>query len=132
MTVETGAVESIPSRGGPWHSEPSLRAILLLWFVSFCLFVGFIAFLRNYFNLVDNFGDGSAYMSLASAIRHWNFRGVVIKQFWGLPYAMAALSRLTGASDRTAMLIISIVSSVAAAGIAYRLWGGGSPDFSRF
>ena len=37
---------------------------------------------------------------------------------------MAALSRLTGASDRTAMLIISIVSSVAAGGIAYRLWGG--------
>ena len=72
----------------------------MLWVVSFVFFVGFIAALRNYFNLVDNFGDGGAYMSLASATRHWDFRGIVIKQFWGLPYAMAALSRLTGASDR--------------------------------
>jgi len=73
--------------GGAWRSEPSLREILLLWFVSCCLFVGFISFFRNYFNVVDNFGDGSGYMSLASAIRRWDFRGVVIKQFWGLPYA---------------------------------------------
>ena len=127
MTVGTKTAETTSMKysiGGVWRSEPSLREILLLWFVSFCLFVSFISFLRNYFNLVDNFGDGSAYMSLASAIRHWDFRGVVIKQFWGLPYAMAALSRLTGASHRTAMLIISIVSPFVATAIAYRLWGG--------
>jgi hypothetical protein len=124
MPVEMSTAESIRSEGGLWRHEPSLREVLLVWLVSFCLFVSFVAFLRNYFNLVDNFGDGSAYMSLASAIRHWDFRGIVIKQFWGLPYAMAALSQLTGASDRTAMLVISVVSSFVAAAVAYRLWGG--------
>jgi len=83
-----------------WRREPSLREVVVLWVVSFVFFVGFIAALRNYFNLVDNFSDGGAYMSLASATRHWDFRSIVIKPFWGLPYAMTALSRLTGASDR--------------------------------
>ena len=70
-TAENTSMEH--SMGDVWRSEPSLREILLLWLVSFCLFVGFIAFLRNYFNLVDNFGDGSAYMSLASAIATGTF-----------------------------------------------------------
>ncbi|HMK23250.1 MAG TPA: hypothetical protein VK466_13015 [Terriglobales bacterium] len=63
-------------------------------------------------------------MILAAAIRHWDFQGLVVKQFWGLPYAMAALSKLTGVSDRTALLAISFASSLSAAVLAYRLWGG--------
>jgi hypothetical protein len=78
----------------------------------------------NYLMLVDNFGDSSAYMELASAIRHWNFHGIVIKQFWGLPYAMAALSKLTGLSDRTTLLVLSLVPSLLAVLLARRLWDG--------
>jgi hypothetical protein len=63
-------------------------------------------------------------MAVASAIRHWNFQGLFVKQFWGLPYAMATLSLATGASDRTALLVICFASSFASVVIAYRLWGG--------
>jgi hypothetical protein len=107
-----------------WKSEPSQRELLLLCSVTCLLFVSCILLFRNYFDLVDNFADSAAYMGLAYAIRHWDFHGVVIKQFWGLPYAMAALSSLTGLSERASLLLISALSSFAAVLVAYRLWGG--------
>ncbi len=117
---EVGALES----GGRWRAQPSRREVLAISAAGCVLFVAFVALCRNYFAAVDNFGDSSAYMALASAIRHWDFHGIVIKQFWGLPYAMAALSGATGISDRTALLLISLLASFASVALAYRLWDG--------
>jgi len=108
-----------PAPGGPAQGE--LTALVLCGFV---LFASVVMLVRNYAAAVDNFADSSAYMGLASAIRHWDFHGVVIKQFWGLPYAMAVLSRLTGLSDRTALLLLSFVPSLIAVVLARRLWDG--------
>ena len=105
-------------------AEPRLREVTALWLLTCLIFVAGISRLTDYFALVDNSGDASAYMAIASAIRHWNFQGVMIKQFWGLPYAMAGLSLLTGVSERTALLLICFASSLASVVIAYRLWGG--------
>ena len=44
-------------------------------------------------------------MSVAWAIRHWDFRGLAVKQFWGLPYTMAMVSSITGISDRASLLV---------------------------
>lgn len=107
-----------------WRVEPSQLEVLALCLATWALFISSIVLFRDYFVAVDSFGDSSAYMALSSAIRRWDFRGVVIKQFWGLPYAMAVLSWVTGISDRAALLLISIVSSLASASLAYRLWGG--------
>jgi hypothetical protein len=109
---------------GRWRAEPSQREILMLWLATCVIFVAAVAALKNYFAFVNDFGDSSAYMSVASAIRHWNFHGLTIKQFWGLPYAMAFFSRLTGMTDRAALLLICFASSLASVVIAYRLWGG--------
>jgi Gpi18-like mannosyltransferase len=125
-TPPTGTLSSggsVPLRN-KWGVEPSQREVLALCLATWILFVSSVALLRNYFTAVDNFGDSSAYMTLAAAIRRWDFRGIVIKQFWGLPYAMAALSRIAGVSDRTALLLVSLVSSFLGAALAYRLWGG--------
>jgi hypothetical protein len=125
MTAADGLNRSkaagLPSR---WSAEPSLYETLALWLATGVIFVVGIASLTNYFALVDNFGDSSAYMTVASDIRGWNFHGLAVKQFWGLPYAMAALSRLTGVSDRTALLLVCVAASLASVVIAYRLWGG--------
>jgi hypothetical protein len=107
-----------------WTTEPTAKEVFLLALLAVCVFALFISSFQNYFAKVDNFGDSSAYMSLASAIRHWDFHGVVIKQFWGLPYAMAALSKVTGLSDRTALLFFSLVPSLLATLLARRLWNG--------
>jgi hypothetical protein len=101
-----------------------LRETVVVCLASAVIFVGFISALTPYLALVDNFGDNSAYMSIAAAIRNWDFRGVQVKHFWGLPYLMAAVSKITGFSDRSALLTVCWISSVIAMILAYRLWGG--------
>jgi hypothetical protein len=113
-----------PTKASSGRGSPSQAEVASLVALSFVLFVSAVALARNYTATVDNFGDSSAYMSLASAIRHWDFHGIVIKQFWGLPYAMAALSKLTGLSDRSALLLFSMVPSLLASLLAWRLWDG--------
>jgi hypothetical protein len=83
-----------------------------------------ISVFKNYFQAVNDFGDNSAYISVASAIRHWDFRDLTIKQFWGLPYLMALVSFVSHASDRSALLVISLGSYFISIALAYRLWGG--------
>lgn len=68
-------------------------------------------------------------MEIAAAIRHWNFHGLVIEHFWGLPYLMALLSTLTRMSDRAALLVICIASSFLSVALAYELWDGWVASF---
>jgi hypothetical protein len=107
-----------------WVGEPGLSEALLISFAAAAIFVGTIVAVTPYFAAVDRFADNSAYISIAVAIRKWNFHGVFVKQFWGLPYCMAAVSKLTGFSDRTSLLLISWISAVIVVILAYRLWGG--------
>ena len=124
-TVDTEPSSRLtPTAQNRWKSEPSPRELLLLTSAGYVLFVVCIVLFRNYFDLVDHFADSAAYMGVAQAIRHWDFHGVVIKQFWGLPYVMAALSTLAGLSDRASLLLISAISSFATVLLTYRLWGG--------
>jgi hypothetical protein len=107
-----------------WRSEPSIRETLGVCLASAAIFAVFISVLTPYLVVVDNFGDNSAYISIAAAIRKWDFHGVFVKHFWGLPYFMAAISKVSGLSDRSALLTISWASSIIAVILAYRLWGG--------
>jgi hypothetical protein len=103
---------------------PSLHTILMLSFVGCVLFVAAVSLWQNYFAVVDQFGDNPAYIATASAIRHWSFQSLEVKQFWGLPYLMAVVSLLTGASDRTALLLTSFAACFTSIILVYRLWGG--------
>jgi hypothetical protein len=105
-------------------SGPSQGEVIMLAGLACVIFVGVISLLTNYFVLVDGFADSSAYMSVGSAIRRWDFHGLSILQFWGLPYLMALTSILTRASDRTSLLLISFVSYFVSIWLAHRLWGG--------
>ena len=118
--------EQMPVPSSHWNKEPSICEVLLLVLTSGLLFTGTILLLvPNFFALVDvGFGDNPAYMQVASAIRRWEFAGLNVKHFWGLPYLMAVLSKLTGFSDRTALLLISACASFISVSLAYRLWGG--------
>jgi hypothetical protein len=116
-----------PLAGGrvnQWKKEPTFKEICCLVLFGLSVFALTILLFKNYFATVDIFGDSSAYMSVASAIRRWDFHGLAVKQFWGLPYAMAGVSKLTGLSDRTALLLLSLVPSLLAAVLARDLWGG--------
>ncbi|MBI3475481.1 MAG: hypothetical protein HY010_07095 [Acidobacteria bacterium] len=111
-------------RAAHWKSEPSLREAAAISVLSNAIFIACVSALVPYLPLVDDFGDSLSYMSIAAAIRHWSFQGLLIKQFWGLPYFMAAFSKLTGTADRTALLVMALAPSLIAVVLAYRLWGG--------
>lgn len=106
------------------QSPPSPWEVTALVVTAFALFIAVVTITSRYIKLVDNFGDSSAYMGVAWAIRHWDFRDITVKQFWGLPYGMAAVSKLTGFSDRQALLSLSFLPSFLAALLAWRLWDG--------
>jgi hypothetical protein len=104
--------------------EPSQLEILIMAAAACLVFVSTISIFKNYFQVVNDFGDNSAYIAVASALRHWDFRGLTIKQFWGLPYLMATVSSISRVSDRTALLAISVGSYFISIVLTYRLWGG--------
>lgn len=106
------------------EQTPDYRDVAGLAVLSAVLFACTILFAHSYASAVSNFGDSSAYTDIASAIRHWDFRDLQVKQFWGYPYAMAAVSLLTRFSDQSALLLVSFVSYLASVVLAYRLWGG--------
>ncbi len=107
-----------------WNAEPTLREIMLLALLSAILFAATILQFQNYRSAVTNFGDSEAYTSVASAIHHWDFRGLQVKQFWGYPYAVAAVAALVHVSEQTSLLLVSVASSFISVVLAYRLWGG--------
>jgi len=63
-------------------------------------------------------------MQIAHAIRTWDFPELQVKQFWGLPYAVALLSKLTGLPEEASILAVCAASSLMTLVFAYRLWGG--------
>jgi hypothetical protein len=117
-------ISEIDPNSSSWKSEPTIREVILLFVMSAVLFVFTILGFQNYFVTVTNFGDSAAYGTVASSIRHWDFRGLQIKQFWGYPYAAAALSLLTRIPDQSSLLLVSSISSLLSVVLAYRLWGG--------
>ena len=120
----SATVLAFPQFPSPEARGPSARELFLLAALTFVIFISVISLVRGYTAAVDGFGDSQAYMSFASAIRHWDFRGIEVKQFWGLPYAMAAFSKLTGASDRTALLAFSFLPSLLTVLLIRQLWNG--------
>jgi hypothetical protein len=93
-----------------------------LWLFVASLFVVVLTRFQTYTAKVDAFGDNGPYLQAANAIRHWDFRGVTAKQFWGLPYLIAGVSRLH-VPARSSLLLICIVSSLVSVLLAYQLWG---------
>ena len=92
-----------------------------------CLFFTTLLHFRDYRSAVGSFGDSGAYLSLADSIRHWNFHGVQEKQFWGYPYAVAALSFITRIGlDWWLLVVVTIGCSVLSTLLAFHLWGGWS------
>jgi len=101
---------------------PSRIEVSLLWLFAAVLFVLVVTHFQTYAGKVDDFGDNPAYLQAANAIRHWNFRGVAVKQFWGLPYLIACLSWLP-ISPRSCLLLICTVSSLVSVLLVWHLWG---------
>jgi len=108
-----------------WRTEPGLMELAALIALTMVLFFATLLYFRDYRSAVDGFGDSGAYLSIANSIRHWNFQGLQEKQFWGYPYAVAALSLATRIHpDWLLLVMVTISCSVLSTVLAFRLWGG--------
>lgn len=129
MQPHVEGISPLPNPGtaatahGHWSQAPSARELLLLVAMSGIVFVSVMLLFHSFLAKVVNSGDNPAFLGIASAIRHWDFRGLNVKAFWGLPYTMAAVSSLTRISDRNALLLISYVTGFSTIVLAGRLWG---------
>jgi hypothetical protein len=94
-----------------------------LWCLVSAVFIVSVCFLTDFKTAADR-GDNHDYISIASGIMRWDFRGLEVKRFWGLPYAMAAVSRLTHLPLLWSLIAISVAASFAAVWLTHRLWGG--------
>src|SRR3954462_213521 len=99
-------------------SAPSFLEIMSLTLVGSLLFAGTILLFSRYGLAVESFGDSSAYESVASAIQRWTFNGLQIKQFWGYPYAVAAVAIVARVSIHTSLLLVSWTSCFVAIALA--------------
>ena len=127
MTSESVQIEAAPAlsvRGKNVSAEPSRGQVLLLVVFCYSFYLVVLSLFSNYWEVVGPFGDNQPYAQISSAIRHWDFSQLHPKLFWGLPYAMALLSKATGASDLKSLIFISMVCSLVSIFIAYKLWGG--------
>ena len=70
------------------------------------------------------FGDNPDYLKAASAIRHWQFAGVQVKQFWGVSYVVACVSIITGVSEATGLVVVCVGASLVSVALCYWLWDG--------
>ncbi len=105
---------------------PSLTQVLVVVIFSYLVFLLFLSLVgRSYWSMGgERFGDNPGYLEAASAIRHWEFAGVDVKQFWGVSYAVAGVSLVTRTSEATALVVVCVGSSLVSVALCYWLWGG--------
>ena len=122
--VDQETERTVSAPASRWKQEPTLKEAILIWALVAVIFVATTSTLRPYLPLVRGYGDSGSYMQIAHAIRTWDFSGLQVKHFWGLPYAMALLSKVTGLPEEASILAVCAASSLVTLVFAYRLWGG--------
>jgi hypothetical protein len=117
--------DAASGKPSPWREPPTLPRVLVLVLISYGVFLAtFFLLGGSFWSKVEDFGDNSGYIRLAAAIHHWQLSGVVVKQFWGLPYAVAAVSLATTFSETVSLIIVCVLASLVAVTLCHWLWDG--------
>jgi hypothetical protein len=106
-----------------WNSEPNLRELLLLLACGATCFGATVSLLQGWHTLPLHYGDNTAYLEVASAIRHWDFHGLDVQHFMGYPYAIAVLSLVTRIPLLSSLWIVAAGASLVSTMLVARLFG---------
>jgi hypothetical protein len=120
MSGASGAMNESASRssGAPRLAVIVLPGVLLLACAVFGqLTMGLAKFVATH-------GDMPVYLRTAEAIRAGDLASIRATNFWGLPYAAAAVSFITRLPVVGAMVLICLVSSIVSVWLVAKLWGG--------
>lgn len=86
-------------------------------------FFGLTLFALHWHRGVVGYGDNSAYLEVATAIRHWDFRGIDVQHFMGYPYAIALISMLFHLPLTFSLWTVAMASSCISMLLIARLFG---------
>jgi len=100
-----------------------LRPVILMTIACYVVYLFTIWCLTDYWEFVRTFGYNTPYVTVTAAIENWNFAQLHVKLFWGLPYAVAVVSSITHLPNLMALVATSILASLAAMTLSYKLWG---------
>jgi xanthosine utilization system XapX-like protein len=80
---------------------------------------------RNFWEMIAVWPDNPSYLDIATVIGNGHYSGGEMPQhFWGFPYAIALLSKLLPIPPLMALVLISILASLAVSVLVHRLLGG--------
>ena len=80
---------------------------------------------RSFWDVAVNCFDNGEYTELATIIRNWHpAAGMVPQHFWGFPFAITGVSKLFSIPELMALVLISMLSSLAVCILVHRLYGG--------
>jgi|SRR5580658_1120826 hypothetical protein len=109
--------------GAGFHAPPSQRELLVLATVSAAIMWITVLVLHRSHNLIVGYGDNDAYLAVANAILHWDFRKIGIQHFMGYPYFIALVSLLFRVPTLFALWLVAFSSSLLSVWLAARLFG---------
>jgi hypothetical protein len=109
--------------GAGFHAPPTHTELLAFSALSFVVMGITALLLHRWHNLILDYGDNSAYLPVANAILHWDFRHLFIQHFMGYPYFIAGLSLLLHVPPLFALWLIAVSSSLLSVWLAARLFG---------
>src|SRR5437588_6171108 len=75
-----------------WKREPAFPELFRMLAVAAVFFAGTLIVFHGWSGRLLSFGDNSAYLGVATAIRHWDFHGLDVQHFMGYPYTIALVS----------------------------------------
>jgi hypothetical protein len=111
--------------GASEPKEPSLSEVLLMFAVVFALHLLMVCRVSNFWDARTPWFDGGQYLEVAAIIRQGNLWGHEMpKPFWGFPYAIAGISKVLAIPGPMALVLISILGSLATCILVHRLYGG--------
>ena len=96
------------------------------------LFGATLVSFRGLYGLALDFGDNTAYLEVAAAIRHWDFRGVQVQHFMGYPYAIALVALVLHIPLSFSLRLVAGVSSILSTLLVARLFGTGVGAYFAF
>ena len=118
----TGEVAATNAEARP---EPSGLEVAVTVGLALVLHILFVCRAANFWEVAFRSNDNQAYLHIAAIIRTWHPPGTVFPAFfWGFPYAIAGVSTVLSLPPLAALVLVSIVSSLAVSILVCRLYGG--------
>ncbi len=105
--------------------EPPISEVLLMFAVVSAVHILAVCRAGSFWDLASTWGDNSQYLKIAMIIRQWRFYGAEMPwHFWGFPFVIAGISKLFAVPALKALVLISMVASLAVSVLVHRLYGG--------